>query len=128
MLGCFFELVIWGRLINNHADEALCERIGQAISAYEEAEGIEVLYVSISHDAKLTKCNPWVLAIGDSNVRAFSKEWSDVTHLNVLLGRNFQKVAVSPSVYNEHFAERDWTKFQDEQLVFEGQTLHICVY
>ena len=99
-----------------------------AISAYEEAEVIEVLYVSISHDAKLTKCNPWVLAIGDSNVRAFSKEWSDVTHLNVLLERNFQKVAVSPSVYNEHFAERDWTKFQDEQLVFEGQTLHICVY
>ena len=101
-------------------------KIGEAITQYEKTSGNEVLYVSISHDARITKTNPWVLSIGDSNVRAFSKEWSDVAHLNVLLNKSYQKVAVSAEVYQTYFAEKNWNTFSArEQLIFEENTLHI---
>ena len=129
LLCLFFEIMIWGRLQNNAADEALCRRIGDEIAEYENESGNEILYVSISHDARITKTNPWVLSIGDSNVRAFSKEWSDVAHLNVLLNKSYQKVAVSAEVYQTYFAEKNWNTFSArEQLIFEENTLHICVY
>lgn len=129
ILCLFFEIMVLGRLQNNAADESLCMKIGEAITQYEKTSGNEVLYVSISHDARITKTNPWVLSIGDSNVRAFSKEWSDVAHLNVLLNKSYQKVAVSAEVYQTYFAEKNWNTFSArEQLIFEENTLHICVY
>ena len=129
LLCLFFEIMIWGRLQNNAADEALCRRIGDEIAEYEKESGNEILYVSISHDAKITKTNPWVVSIGDANVRAFSKEWSDVAHINVLLNKSYQKAPVSDEVYQAHFAGKNWSEFSaEEQLVFDGNTLHICVY
>jgi len=124
----FFQAVAWSRLRNNALDEELCERIGALIEAYEAQTGEEILTVCIYHDAAITKHNPGVLYLGDSNVRAFSKDWSDVDHMNVILGRAFVESLPDGQVYAAHFANRNWDCFDEEQLVFDGQTLHLCVY
>ena len=124
----FFQVVMVGRLCNNMADHALCREIGGYIDEYESATGNKITSVSIYYDTKLSKYNPGVLFLGDSNVRAFSKEWSDVAHMNVVLGRSFEKAPCSETVYAQFFADQSWDSFHRDQLVFEGNTLHLCVY
>ena len=124
----FFQAVAWSRLRNNALDKALCEQIGGLIDSYEEQTGEEIRVVCIYYDTALTKHHPGVLYLGDSNVRAFSKDWSDVDHMNVILRRAFVESPPDERIYAEHFANRNWDSFDEKQLVFDGQTLHLCVY
>lgn len=124
----FFQIVMVGRLCNNQADHDLCKRIGDRIEEFEATTGNKITVVSIYYDANLSKYNPGVLFLGDSNVRAFSKEWSDVAHMNVVLGSAYEKGPCKEDIYIRHFADRNWDSFHPDQLVFEGNVLHLCVY
>lgn len=123
----FFQTMIISRIINNETDKALCEKIGEEISLYENESGIDVKNVKIYYDRSTTKKNAGVLKIGDSNVRAFSKTWSDVCHMNVILGRSLVKCSPDKK-YVDYFSKKDYSAYDREQLIFEGDTLHICVY
>lgn len=124
----FFHTMIFGRLINNSTDEALCHQIGEIIEEYEKESGTEIKYVKIYYDVKIEKRNPGVLKIGDCNARAFSKPWSDVSHMNAILERSFIRLDGDVSIYQTYFANKSWDSFSEDQLVFENETLHICVY
>ena len=124
----FFHTMIFGRLINNSTDEALCHQIGEIIEEYEKESGTEIKYVKIYYDVKIEKRNPGVLKIGDCNARAFSKPWSDVSHMNAILERSFIRLDGDVSIYQKYFANKSWDSFSEDQLVFENETLHICVY
>lgn len=123
----FFEIMFVSRVINTKRDKELCYKIGEEISSYEEKNGIEIKNVSIYHDKSITHRNKGVLKIGDSNVRAFSKSWSDVNSLNVILDKDYQKVAQSKEI-KEYFSEMDWQTYNSQQLIFVGDTLHLCIY
>lgn len=124
----FFQTMFAGRLRNNYLDHDLCFQIGDLIAEYESASGNEIRSISIYHDTKLSKRNPGVLSMGDSNVRAFSKDWSDVNHMNVVLGREFEKADCNEQIYQANFANRNWDAFHPDQLFFVDNTLHLCVY
>lgn len=124
----FFEAAFFGRLRNNRLDRELCLQIGNIIAEYESETGNEITTVSIYHDSQITKANPGVLRIGDTNVRAFSKSWSDVEHMNVLLHRNFAEAPPSNDIYQTYFSGKDWSAFHRQQLVFVQDALHLCVY
>ena len=124
----FFQSLIISRHINNAKDEALCNTIGDKIEDYEAQSGIEIKNIKIYYDESMTKRNPGVFKIGDCNTRAFSKNWSDVDHMNVILGRSFTRKKPDSRIYKEHFYGKNWDSFDSEQLFFDGDTLHICVY
>lgn len=128
LTGLFLQTAVISRLHNNVIDERLCAEIGARIDAYEAESGIEVTSICIYHDADVTEYSLGILGWGDTNIRAFSKEWSDVNHMNVLLGRSFARVGGDVTVYDAHFATRNWNTFHEDQLVFVGNTLHLCVY
>ncbi|MBO5212987.1 MAG: hypothetical protein J6B60_05550 [Clostridia bacterium] len=123
----FFHTMIFSRLKNNFEDERLCEQIGLIIRDYEVDTGERIKYISIYYDAKITQRNDGVLMIGDCNVRAFSRTWSDVNHMSYLLGRSFVRIENNPE-YTRRFSSLDWNDFSKDQLIFEGNTLHLCVY
>ena len=123
----FCQTVVIGRLVNNRTDERLCEQIAEMIENYEDGSGEQIKQICIYYDSAITKRNPGVLKIGDSNVRAFSKTWSDVEHMNVILGRDFAECAQNPE-YAAYFASQNWDAFSGDQLIFDGETLHLCVY
>jgi len=61
-------------------------------------------------------------------VRAFATSWSDVNHLNVILEKSYLKKNPDQKIFNQHFKGKNWDSFSTEQLVFDGEILHICVY
>lgn len=124
----FFQVMTVGRLINNAADERLCQTIGEQIAVYEQQTGNQITQIAIYHDEQITHSNPGVLAIGDSNIRAFSKAWSDVDHMCLILDRPFVKVKSDHKIYQQYFAGHDWNGYHEDQVVFVENTLHLCVY
>ncbi len=123
----FLQVMLVGRIINNSTDHSLCREIGEEISAYENRTGSKITKISIYHDKSITHRNPFVTKLGDSNVRAFSKSWSDINSINAVLGTNYEKVPRN-QYYEEYFSALDWTEFSKDQLIFDGDTLHLCVY
>ncbi|MBQ7226592.1 MAG: glucosyltransferase domain-containing protein [Clostridia bacterium] len=123
----FFEAMFITRLINNRFDHALAERIGEEISEYEEGTGKEIKNIAIYYDKSTVTKNPYVIKLGDSNVRAFSKSWGDVNCLNTVLDKDYKRVKGSDK-YMSHFKGYDWQEFDESQLIFDGDTLHLCIY
>ena len=123
----FLEVLLVGRIINNSTDHSLCRQIGEEISAYEEKTGNKITKISFYYDKNTTHRNPWVTKLGDSNVRAHSKSWSDLNSINTVLGTDYEK-APNVGTFSEYFSSMDWDEYSQDQLIFDGDTLHLCVY
>ena len=124
----FFHAVFISRLINNARDEELALKIGAEIEKYEAEGNKTVKYIKIYHDKNPTNRNEGIFKIGDTNVRAFATSWSDVNHLNVILEKSYLKKNPDQKIFNQYFKGKNWDSFSTEQLVFDGEVLHICVY
>ena len=122
-----FQRVIIDRYKGNEADRLYIETIGQAIREYEQESGTEVTKVAVCQDAYVP--DSWVEFTSDrySRARSLNRTWSDIDSLNYYLGRKFRRADDNEAI-REQFAGKDWNAFSRDQLVFEGNTLYLCVY
>ena len=112
----------------NTLDENRYYYIGQAISDYQEKTGIEIEKIAFYNDAERTyPPYPNLYCQGDLIVSAFYTNWSDIQALNYYLCSNYEKIAPSDE-YATYFASQNWDRLSPDQLLFEKDTLHICVY
>lgn len=113
----------------NALDEYRYNYVGQAITEYQESTGIEVTKVSFYNDAARTyPAYPHLYyGQGDLIVSAFYTDWSNITALNFYLGSNYARAEPSKQ-YAEYYASKDWHQLSKDQLIFDGDTLHLCVY
>ena len=112
----------------NYADRLRYEYIGQAIKEYQESSGNTITAIAFYEDAYSDQTQyPDLYSTGDSIVSAFTTDWSKITALNYYLKTNY---GVSDCVesYEDYFATHDWTSLSKEQLIFDGNTLHLCIY
>lgn len=121
-----FSKIFIHRYSTNELDKNTAMIIGDRITQYEQETGLTVENVI---DYKDFHSDSEYSGIGDDglNVRAGYLEWSAVTYLEYYLGREFAEPERNPE-YVDYFAGFDWNVFDDEQLVFEGNTLNYCVY
>ena len=54
-------------------------------------------------------------------------EWSAIEVIEFYSGEKYNKVE-TPSNIIERFAEENWDFYNPDQLVFEGNTLYICLF
>ena len=67
----------------------------------------------------------WVLHF--EGTKAMSEEWSDVNSLNYYLDTHYIKID-SQNEYKKYFGQFNWDTYCDDELVFKGDTLHLCIY
>lgn len=116
---------------NNAIDMAEAKLIADRIIKYEEETGNYVSNIATCPDACLTyyestsryhngELGGRILATDYSNYRLIGYEFG---------GRWIDRVEMDPNVYNEHFAEKDWTNLNlEEQMVFDGDTMYLAIY
>lgn len=61
------------------------------------------------------------------NERAQASGWSRHNSIEIYLERKFTQGEPDPEL-QAIFSEKNWNMFSEEQLIFDGNTLHICVY
>lgn len=121
-----FNKIFIDRYKCNQTDKYVCSMIMDRIKNYEDETGIIIGTICIYEDASKTWSYP-DLNKSQLILRSFDTTWSDVNSIIFYSGRDFVKGEPKDS-YSEFFREKDWNTFSDEQLIFEGDTLHLCIY
>lgn len=112
----------------NALDKYRYQYIDQAICDYKESTGKDITKVAFYSDAARTYAQYTDLYnTGDLIVSSFVTSWSDVGAMNYYLQTNYEKIEPEEK-YAEYFAGKDWKCLSQEQLIFDGDILHICVY
>lgn len=111
----------------NALDAYRCHYIGQAIQDHQEVTGEAIKRIAFYKDHTPTYSYPGLYAQGDLIVSALTQEWSDLLSINYYLGTSYEKAVPSDS-YVEYFASKDWDQLSQNQFIFEGDTLHLCIY
>lgn len=117
----FFE----DRYARNAIDSFQAIHVKDRIETYEKDNGTQVTKLCIYHDKKLS-CNYFTMW-SDSSRNPYAYDFSDVEALSFFLGRIFERGERNEE-YASFFSENDWNSFYDEQFIFEGDTLHLCIF
>ena len=112
----------------NALDQYRYQVVYQAIREYQDETGTEIKKVAFYTDAETAKPQySDLFHTGDLVVSAFTTSWSDLNAMNYYLHTNYERAA-QVEKYTEYFAGRNWDTLSKDQLIFDGDTLHICVY
>ena len=126
MIGQYFSFnkIYINKYRLNALDQYRYQYIGQAIREYQDDTGMEIKKVAFYTDAELYSPQP----SNQFQLRsAFTADWSDFTAMNYYLHTSYKKIDPVEE-YIEYFASKDWDTLSKDQLIFDGDTLHICVY
>lgn len=123
----YFGKIVKDKYLNNFMDCYRCNMIGEKIKEYELETGIRIRNISFYRDGQPDVQYGGVFQSGDLVVSSFLAEWSDLRAVNYYLGTAYVKAEPEES-YRAYFGSKDWKVFSDEQMVLEGDTLHMCVY
>ena len=125
-LAYFMIFAIDGYIVNYEDKQQTMELIN-LINEYEEETGNKITKIAIYSDKYITYTYPDTRASGDINVKAFSSDWAAKAIVNYYLGRQLEKVEISTTL-EQYYKENDWQEFNIEQVKFEDDTIHLCLY
>lgn len=111
--------------ITNYEDKYISEIIGECIDEYEQTTSEDVKYITFYSDGVRTKYsrnNGWCIT-----ERAYDATWSKLPTLNFYLGRDYKEGDVDKEIA-ERFSNSNWDVFSKEQIIFTGETAHVCTY
>jgi hypothetical protein len=110
----------------NQTDRYLAMTIQDRIQRYELSSGNKVDTICIYYDAGGREAYD-NLDKYEASASAFDERWSDVELINYVNGTDYIRGEQSDK-YAEYFSSIEWKSYSDEQLIFDGTTLHLCIY
>ena len=113
--------------IGNYIDKAISLEINHMISEYEEKTGNKIDTISIYKDSMPQYVYPGLKASGDMNIKAYSADWCISNILKLYTNRDL-KVIENEELKEDEFLKQNWDDFRKEQIIFEENTMHLCMY
>lgn len=122
-----FHKITKDKYLTNYTDKYRCEIIEESIHNYENKTNVKLQYISFYRDGQPDIQYDGLFHQGDLVVSSFVTDWSDLAAINYYSNKTYMRGEVNPK-YQTYFSEKDWKVFSEEQLIFDGDTLHFCVY
>ena len=114
----------------NAIDYKEAELICKKIISYEQNTGNIISKIATcedtdcSHYQKLSRYRNYELG-----ARIMTTSYSNYRLIGTILGQSIEKVDMPDHIYADNFAEKNWENLElDEQLVFDDDTLYLCIY
>lgn len=114
-------------LIANQMDKLIAEQIINKIEEYEENTGVEIKAIGVAFDKSYTMYYMGQPALRCFNVRSLGTDWAVKEVITTYSGKAYTNATVPEEVSSE-FLSKDWNNYDEEQLVFDGENLYICIY
>ncbi len=111
----------------NYMDKAISLEINEMIKEQEEKTGKTVDSIAIYRDAERQYAYLGLKASGDINVKAYASDWCIVKVLKLYTNHELKVVESDPS-REETFSQKNWDYFSKEQVIFEDNVMHLCVF
>ena len=122
-----FNKISVNNYIVSYEDEQICRNINELIIMYEKQNDIEIQNICfyIDNDVEYTYNNIW--CSGDINLKAFYPDWSRKNVLEYYTKRKFNIIEKNEGI-EKNFLNKNWTSFDDEQVILIEDTAHICIF
>lgn len=114
-------------LITNQLDKFVAEDIIKEIDVYEANTGEEIKKIGVAFDKTYTMYYEGQPALRCFNVRSMGTSWAVKEVITMYTGKGYGNATIPEEVPKE-FLTKDWTSYDREQLVFDGENLYICIY
>ena len=113
----------------NYMDSQIAMQIAEEITSYEEETGQKIEKIVCYQDKDPAWQYGGLRVIGDANTRAFYPEWSRVNIIKTKLNRyDIESSQNENQEYVEKFKQESWSYYSNEQLIFDGNVLHLCCF
>ncbi len=121
--------IFTAHIVTNKLDANMGVSIKYKIEQYEHETGNKIKKVAYYEDSK-TKSFPYGYKHNFSSFtqRAFENKYCINEALNYYCGRKFEQVDSSDKIYQDNFLGKNWDTYAEEQIVFDKDTIHICIY
>ena len=123
-----FQTIIRDHYIVNYMDEVQALQIREKINKYEEETGNVITKVAFYQNDTPSYTYPGIIAIGDINIKALSPDWARIPFLKHYLNRTLEIVDIQEEIYKQYFENKNWNHYEEEQLIFIGDTMHMYIY
>lgn len=114
-------------LITNQLDKFIAQEIIKEIDAYEETTGEKIKKIGVAFDKTYTMYYEGQPELRCFNIRSMGTSWAVKEVITTYSGRKYENTTV-PKEITEEFLTNDWTNYNKDQLVFDGENLYICIY
>lgn len=113
----------------NAIDKAQCRQIAAKIDAYEQTTGRKITKIATYRGEQFTYFHPghFTSLQNDVFVRALAQPWCDVDAISYYANRHFLRGEPS-SIAAAQFEGKTADCFHEDQLIFDGDTLHLLIY
>lgn len=123
----FLIMAASSTLITNQLDKFTAQEIIKEINEYETKTGKEIKKIGVAFDKTYTMYYEGQPALRCFNVRSMGTHWAVKEVITMYTGKGYENTTV-PEEISEGFLTKDWTSYNKEQLVFDGENLYICIY
>lgn len=128
----FWEVqgIIQNHIATNKIDQEYAYDIYSELLRYENETGNNIKKIATVNDAVPLWKNRYVDFYSyNVNERAYINEWSDVSLIEFVSGKMFEKVEMDNDIFEQYFKGKDWDYYcPEEQLYFKDDTMYWCKY
>lgn len=112
-------------------DAFLGQFYANRIKQYENETGEVISKIGFTEDISVTPY--YIFGLEQANTDPFWRStyisWSRNGLVEIFLDyRNLEVIDVPNKVYNMHFEGKNWDTLSEEQIIFEGDAVYICIY
>ena len=124
----FCNIIVSNHMVSNTLDETYAMMVYEKIVEYEEETGQEVKKLAVANDIDCPfSYNNVYYKTDQINERALGTVSN--TLVNIVSGRNFEKIPMDETVFQTYFGEQNWDYFDAaEQLVIIGDTAYWVIF
>lgn len=114
-------------LLTNQLDKFTAQEMIKEINNYELSTGKKIRKIGVTYDKNYTLYYEGQPNLRCYNVRTIGVKWAVKEVITMYTGKGYENTTV-PEEISEGFLTKDWTSYDKEQLVFDGENLYICIY
>ncbi len=114
-------------LLTNQLDKFTAQEMIKEINNYELSTGKKIRKIGVTYDKNYTLYYEGQPNLRCYNVRTIGVKWAVKEVITMYSGKEYENIDV-PKEIVEEFLTKEWTSYDKEQLVFDGENLYICIY
>lgn len=114
-------------IATGYIDRNIAKSIIYNIEKYEKENDIKLKKIVVGYDKKPIYYYEGQIMLRSTNGRGLATNFTVAPLIEYYCGEKYDWY-VSQEEIDERFLEKNWDAYSEEQLVFEGDTLYLCVY
>lgn len=114
-------------IATGYIDRNIAKSIIYNIEKYEKENNIKLKKIVVGYDKKPIYYYEGQIMLRSTNGRGLATNFTVAPLIEYYCGEKYDWY-VSQEEIDEKFSEKNWDAYSEEQLVFEGDTLYLCVY